>query len=298
MADQDEDWKKFLESTEDDPDEVETPDEGEDETEDKPGDPKKKPDKSEEVEGDDDPDAGKDDPDENEDDDPDEDDESAGKKKSDEDVYKPRLKQFLNEDGTLNAEKIEKSYVESGKQAVELNKKVEAIEGRYNDLLKAIKAKPDVAKALFGEEGAKKLAADSAVPEGDPEAPTHPLLQHLEAQMTNTSKAQYNEFVEAHPEAVTDPEKARLIGSFLKTHGAVYRQEHNGEIPSMKESLEAAYRYYGWDLEIKDKEDVATAAKRAAATRGTPQGGRQATKKEISQGEEFFAKKLGVKLKS
>lgn len=287
MAVSDDDWRKFLDSTEEDPEEVETDDELEDETEDdeeaEAEKKTKKPEKGEEENSDD----------EGEGDDPDE--EEAGDP-ADKGTYTPRLKQFLTKDGTLDAKKIEDAYVESGKQAVALNKKVEEIEGNYNSLLEAIKAKPEVAKALFGEEGAKKLT-NSQPASGGGDLPQHPLLQHLEAQMKNNSTAEYNEFVELHPESVTDPEKARKIGSFLKTHGAIYREEHNGEIPSMKESLEAAYRYYGWDLEIKGKEDIATAAKKTAATRTTPQGKRQATKKETSQGEQFFAKKLGVKLK-
>lgn len=295
MADQDEDWKKFLDSTEEDPEEVETEDDSEDETEE--DDPKdKKPAKKSDKDEDDNPD---DEEDSEEEDDSDEEDAAKA------DDYKPRLKQFLNKDGSLNAKKIEDAYVESGKQAVELNKKYEDLSGRFDQLLGAIKAKPDIAKTLFGEEGAKKLANDTSIETsgsgggGGNQEPANPLLQHLDAQLKNASKREYNEFVEAHPEAVTDPEKARKIGEFLKVHGEVYRRENNGEIPSMKESLEAAYRYHGWDLEIEGKEDVATAAKKAAATRTTPRGGKsKASKSEIQKGEQFFANKLGVKLRA
>lgn len=309
MALSDEDWKNFLDSTEEDPEEVETDLESEDEPDDPKEDPKKTPPKSEEDE-----DENPDDPEEDdskkpkggeEEDDPEEDDDDDGKKKPEASDYQPRLKQFIKEDGTYDLETAEKSYIESGKQAVQLDKDLKQMRSDYGELLGAIKAKPEVAKQLFGEDGAKQLLENNSIPTGgspsggsggDASVSQHPLLRHLEAQAANQSKREYEEFVEAHPEAVTDPEKARKIGVFLKKHGAIYREENNGEIPSMKESLEEAYRYYGWDLEIKKKEDLAVAAKKTAATRSTPNAKRTATKKEASMGEQFFAKKLGVKL--
>lgn len=294
MANTDEDWKKFLASTEEDDEEVETP--GEDETE-----------ELDEENQDDSADSDEDEDDSaDEDEDSEQDDDSKkvdDKKKPAADTYKPRLEQFLNEDGSSSLEKLETAYIESGKQAVKLNEQLktekegaENVRKDYGALLDAIKAKPDIAKALFGEEGAKKLMS-SQPSSKQTTAPQDPLLQHIEAQMNNASQREYDEFVGAHPEAVTDPEKARKIGTFMKTHGKVYRDEHNGEIPSMKDSLEAAYKYYGWDIEIKKKEDMATAVKKTAATRSSATAKRPATKKEASMGEQFFAKKLGVTLK-
>ena len=293
MASTDEDWKKFLDATEEDDEEVETPEE--DETEELDDDTEDDSAESEEDEDDS----------SDEDDDSDEEDKSKkdGKNKKPAADYKPRLKQFLNDDGSSNLEKLETAYVESGKQAVKLDGQLkeattaaETLRKDYGALLDAIKAKPEIAEALFGKEGAKKLAS-STTPSATDTGPTDPLLQHVKAQMDNAAQREYDEFVGAHPEAVTDPEKARLIGDFMKLHGKVYREQHNGEIPSMKDSLEAAYRYYGWDLEIEKKESVASAAKKAAATRSSATGKRPATKKEISMGEEFFARKLGVKLR-
>lgn len=303
MAVTDEEWKAFLDATEEDPEEVETDEELEDEDPvDPKDDPKKQdPAKSEEEE-DDDPSDPKEDPKK---DDPKEDDDLDGKKKSPASDYQPRLKQFVKDDGVYDLEKAEKSYIESGKQAVQLDKDLKQMREDYGELLGAIKGKPEVAKQLFGEKGAKQLLENDRIPTGggqggglgsDASVSDHPLLKHLEAQQQNQSRKEYETFVEGHPEAVTDPEKARKIGIFLKQHGAIYRQENNGEIPSMKDSLEAAYRYYGWDLEIEKKEQVATAAKKAAATRTTSNTKKSATKKEVTKGEEFFAKKLGVKL--
>jgi hypothetical protein len=284
MADIDESWKKFEDAVKEDAEEVETDEE--DETEDLTKAPKDKTSESSEEEEEED----------DEDDSEDDSEEPAG------DTYKPRLKQFLNEDGTLNAEKIEKSYIETGIQSVKLDEKVteltkssEQLRADYNALLNAIKSKPDIAKALFGEEGAKKLADSTHVAEEPKE--TDPLLRHLKAKMNNASTREYNEFVEEHPEAATDPEKARKIGSFMKLYGQHYRDEHDGEIAPMKEALTAAYRFYGWDEEIKSKEDLAAAAKKAAATRSSGNARQPKSKNEVQMGAEFFARKLGVKLK-
>lgn len=307
MAVSDEDWKAFMDSTELDPDEVETDDELEDEPDDQEeDDPKADPKKSKKDEEEDPDDPEEDDDSEEEDEDDPEEDDDPAKKKGGDDDYKPRLKQFLNDDGTLNAKSIEDAYVESGKQAVQLNSDLRQSREDYTELLGAIKANPEAAKLLFGEDGAKKLAENSNIPKGgtpggnggnDVDLSSHPLFKHLEAQMNNASRKEYEEFVDAHPEAVTDPKKAELIGEFLKVHGEMYRRTHNGEIPSMKDSLEAAYRYHGWDTEIKSKEELATAAKKTAATRKNGGAKKTATKKEVSKGEEFFARKLGVTLK-
>lgn len=287
MAVQDDEWKKFLESTEADDEEVETLEE--DETE-----------ESEEVDDEKDTTKSKtkDDDESESDDDESEDEEDAEDDKSKVSSYKPRLKQFIKSDGTYDVETAEKSYVESGKQAVQLDKDLKETRQNYTDLLGAIKAKPEVAKQLFGEAGAKQLLENGSISANGSQDNNsdNPLLQHIDAQLKNQSRREYEEFVDSHPESVTDPEKARMIGEFLKEHGAIQRRLNNGEIPTMKSSLESAYRYFGWDLEIKNKEDVASAVKKAAATRTNGSVKRPATKKEISKGEEFFAKKLNVKL--
>jgi len=310
MAVPDEDWKKFMNSIDEDPEDVETdPDEdAEDEDPDDPDeqDPdKKKPTKSKKAEDEDPDDPEEDeDPDEGEDDDPEED---PDKDKD----YKPRLKQFINKDGSFNTKGIEDAYVESGKQAVKLNGQLKEVQGNYSELLGAIKANPEVAEKLFGKQGAKQLLENDNIPtksgngggdggkNGQPDLSGHPLIRHINAQLNNQSKKEYNDFVEAHPEAVTDPTKAEKIGEFLKYYGPYYSSTHDGEIAPMKVALEAAYREFGWPLdEPEKKESVATAAKKTAATRRSGGAKRSATKKEVSKGEEFFAKKLGVKLRS
>ncbi len=293
----DEDWKKFMDATQQDAEEVETDptEDTEDETKNPQDDPANTPANPNEDE-------------EENPANPAEDSEEEGnpeESKPSASDYKPRLGQFVKSDGTYDIEKAEKAYIESSKQGVKLNKDLENTQDGYNQLLGAIKAKPEVAKALFGEEGAKQLLADGRIPTGgNPGASgngadglsDHPLIKHLEAQMNAQSRKEYNEFVEAHPEAVTDPEKASKIGEFLKFYGTFYKSQNDGQLPTMKEALEAAYRQYGWTEEIKNKEDVATAAKRAAATQRTPGAKRAPTKKEVTQSEQFFAKKLGVKL--
>jgi hypothetical protein len=108
----------------------------------------------------------------------------------------------------------------------------------------------------------------------------------------------YNEFVDEHPEATTDEDKAKKIGKFLKRFHRDYADDNDGELPTMKHALETAYRYYGWPLsDDKSQEEVAHAAKKRASTRQTPQGSKPKKKKDKATDlETFFAKKLGVKL--
>lgn len=295
MAKDDDDWDAFMSSIEEPDEEVETPDDlDEDETPDEEVDDPKKPAKKSKK-------AAKaskdDDPDDSDDDDPDEEvdgDEDDPDKKPAKSSYKPRLKQFLNDDGSLNAERIEKSYIDNSKETVRINGELEQSNAKYDALVKAIKDKPEAAKILLGEAGAKKLADTG---NADDQQPVDPLLAHVKAELDNRSKKDYADFIELNPDAATDPEKAKKIGRFLKIFGEEYRQENNGEFPSMKDGLEAAYRYYGWDLETKKKDDVAIAAKKAAATRHTPNKKTPVTKQKKNELEGFFAKKLGVKIK-
>ncbi len=303
MAVADEDWQKFIAATEEDPDEVETEESEDEEIETDEDDDKKKPKKSD-KDDEDDPDPKKDpkkveSEEEDEEDDPEGDDDPK-------DPPKPRVKQFLNDKGEFDLKRAEKAYVESSKEAVRLNGELESTKEGYTKLLDALATNPKAAEALFGKDGAKKFlesrgksgGAGGDAGAGSDALDNHPVIQHLQAKMDNDSRKEYDEFVGAHPEAVTDPEKRRLIGEFLKLHGQVYRAQHKGEIPNMKDALEAAYRYHGWELETTSKkEDVAIAAKKAAATRSSGNAKKGGKKNEVSQGEKFFAQKLGVSLK-
>lgn len=301
MADTDKDWETFMAATKEDPEEVETDDELEDENledddadnddnqNDSDKDEAKDSDKSKKTDSKKTNEAEKD---EDTDDDDDSDDDESTEKKTD--TYKPRLKQFLNKDGSLSAERIEKSYIENSKETVRVSDELKQLKVNHDQLMAAIAAKPEIAEQLFGKEGAKKLQETGGKPVNTKDR--DPFIVHLEAQANNLSRKHYQDFVDAHPEAAADPEKAQKIGTFLKTFGAVYREEHEGEIPTMQEGLEAAYRFYGWDLETKKKEDVAIAARDTAATRSTSQSKKPASKKKATDMEGFFAKKLGVKL--
>lgn len=304
MAVSDEDWQKFIKATEEDPDEVETDEEDETE-ESEEDDPKTKPKKSEEDEDDPkptDPTKKGKPAEEDEEDDP------EGDEEDPDDPPKSTVKQFLNDKGEFDLKTAEKAYIESSKEGVRLNGELEKATEGYTKLLDALAANPKAAEALFGKEGSKKFlesrgksggaGGDAGAGAGSDALDSHPVIQHMQAKMDNDSRKEYDDFVSAHPEAVTDPEKRRLIGEFLKLHGQVYRAQHKGEIPNMKDALEAAYRYHGWELgTTSKKEDLAIAAKKAAATRSSGNAKKGAKSKEVTQGEQFFAQKLGVKLK-
>lgn len=296
MADaDDQDWKAFLEATEEDDEDVETSSledetlDDEDESEDesskksatekgkKGSDPKEDPDPEDEEEDDPEKSKKKDEP-----------------KKTDPETeaYKPRLKQFLNDKGELDSKKLEDAYIANSKEAVRINEELTKAKDQVKQLLSAIGKDPEVAKKLLGEEGAKQVAADVK----GSDTPRDPIMADYEAKMKKQANAEYDEFIEAHPESVSDPEKAEKIGKYLKFYGPWYQAQNDGEIPGMKESLEAAYRHYGWDLEIDKKEEVAVAAKKHAATRSTPQSKKPAKKGGLSKAEMHFASKLGVKL--
>lgn len=301
MADTDEDWQAFLKSTELDDDEVETPP-GEDENledEERPEQPAKKPVPEKKPV---DSDADKKPPAKVEPKKPaaDEDKDAAEAKKAAADkkkppaadAYKSKLTQFHNDEDELDIEKIEKAYIETSKEGVRLNSRVEEVEGQMKQLLQAIAKDPDVAKKVLGEEGAKTL--DSDIKGTTP--PADPIVADYEAKLTKQSRQEYNDFVEVHPESVSDPDKAAKISSFLKFYGPWYSKENGGEIAGMKDSLEAAYRHHGWDLEVESKEDLASAARDAAATKRPPAGKKSSKKGGFTKEETFFANKLGVKL--
>lgn len=296
MAEEDDNWDNFLSSIGDAPAPVETDDDvaedenDEDQDDDDDKDSKKPPKETGKPADSDDEDDSDDDDSEDEDA---EDEDDKGKKKPKDSDYKPRLKQFINDDGSYDVAKSEKAYIASSKEAVRLDTENKEVTNKYAALVKAIKDNPEAAKLLMGEKAAKEFVEAKA----EDDQPVDPLLRHVKATLDKQSRKEYDEFTEKYPETVTDPERVQKIGKFLNRFGRDYAEDNDGELPTMKEALEAAYRYHGWPLEITEEERVAAAAKKTAATRRTPNKKTPTVAKKKNELEGFFAAKLGVKVK-
>lgn len=312
MADVDNDWDEFMsaaakdygdkpdEDEDIDDDELEDDEDADDEQEDKPKKPTKKASKkaADAAEEDDEDESDEDDDDDSEDDE-DESEEEDDESKTSKSTYKPRLKQFFDDKGKPDLKKYEEGYINSSKEAVRLNGELKAerdarveSQGNFTNLAKAIqKNDPDLAKKIFDGDTLKELDKKPAA-----DAPKDPFTRDYEAKLRKQSKAEYDQFIELNPKAVTDPSKADKIGAYLKLYGEWYKEQNDGEIPSMKDALEATYRHFGWDAAKEKKEKVATAAKKTAANRSSGGGKKVAKKSEVSKMESVFAKKLGVKL--
>lgn len=298
MATDDDSWEHFMDSIGEE-EEVETDDDDDSEDENSGTDDKSKK-KGSKKSDEDDADKGKgSDDDDSDDDDSDKDDDAGDDDKDkggDSEAYKPRLKQFFNDDGELDAEKIEKSYIANSRETKRISDELEVQKGKTQKLLDAIAAKPDIAKALFGEKGAKDLADGKAADDGEKQL--SPYERHIKSQIDKQNKKQFAEFTEAHPESLTDPDKVAKISKFLSRYGKEYAEDNDGEMPTMKQALEAAYRLNGWELgqskkEAK-KEEISSASKKKAATRSTSNKKTPVAKKTKSDLEQMFATKLGV----
>ena len=312
MADVDKDWDEFMATAAEDYADKDTEDEDlDDDVDDEDADEEDqedKPKKSTKKAGGKDADAEEDDDDSDEEDDDSEDDEDESDEEDDSDDddsetsksnYKPRLKQFFNKDGKPDLKKLEDGYINSSKEAVRINDELKAerdarveSQNNFTNLAKAIKDNdPKLAAKIFDGDTLKELDKKPAAA-GDKD----PFTRDYEAKLRKQSKAEYDQFIEQNPEAVTDPTKAEKIGSYLKFYGEWFKKENDGEIPSMKEALEATYRHYGWDIQNEKKEKLHTAKKKTAATRSSGSGKKTPKKSEVSKMESHFAKKLGVKL--
>ena len=278
-------WDDVIAATKEEPEEVETDLEDEN-LEDDPNaneeDPKKNPSN---PEGGDDPD----DP-ENPEEDPegDEDDPKNPKDPKSEDEYKPRLTQYLDSEGKTDLKKLEDAYINSSKEAVNLNNRLKELEGQNKQILDAIARDPEIAKKLLGEQGAEDLK-QSRQPDNTPK---DPYTRHIQSQITRKQKEQYDEFVEHHPEAVSDPDRAEKISWYLSTFGPAHL-ERTGEIAEMKDMLTAAYRHFGWDLADEKAEKLAAATKSAASTTPTPKAKKPAPKQQFTKEQVEMARKLG-----
>ena len=284
----DDEWKKFQQVAKSgDTEEVETNLEDEDledadnDNPDNPANDRSKP------EGDDDtPDdpenPGGDNPEEDEEDDP-----KNPKDPKPEDEYKPRLTQYLDSEGKPDLKKLEDAYINSSKEAVNLNNRLKDLEGQNKQILDAIARDPEIAKKLLGEQGAEDLKKSR-----DPEPPKDPYARHIQSQITRKQKEQYDEFVEQNPEAVSDPDRAEKISWYLSTFGPAHL-ERTGEIAEMKEMLVAAYRHFGWDLADEQADKLANAAKTAASTTPTPKASKPAPKQQFTKEQVEMARKLG-----
>lgn len=329
MADVDKEWQEFMDtaradyadddkppkSNQDDLDDDELEDDDlegdeDDDEEEKP--PKKSTKKPGSKEADDD-DSEDDDSDEDDDDDDDEEgedeEEDDKKSKTTSENYKPRLKQFFDKDGKPSIEKLEKGYIDSSKEAVKLKQERDAehdarveSDGNFTKLAAAIKKHdPKLAEKIFNGDDLKELEEKQKKEQA--EKNRDPFARDYEAKMRKQAVKEMDDFIENNPEAATDPDRAQKINKFLARYNRDYKEDNDGEIPSMKEALEAAYRYYGWELNtgkpgstMNKKERVANRAKKSAANRKSGGGKKVAKKSEVSKLEAHFAKKLGVKL--
>lgn len=319
MADQD--WDTFMASTKEGQEEVETPETEEDETPEAPEvDPKQTPAKStedEEPENPENPEAPEKDPKGPEPAADEEDDLVDPKSKPDEapapsgdEGYKPRLTQFVDKDGKLDPEKIEKAYIESSKEAVRLANELKEQQEGNKEILVKIANDPDLAKAFFTKEQLDEIERNGGVPKPGAQPNDDPVRSHFEAQLLKTQREEYDDFVDKNPTATTDPDRAKKISEFIPVHRDLYRKENGGMLPSMKDTLTAAFRYHGWPLaeDVEQKESTAEIArkaketeealkaasrKNAAATKTPSQSKKAPAKQEFTKEQLFFAGKLG-----
>lgn len=296
----DKDWDNFIQSTKE-PDEVVDPPQDEDETlEDEE---LKDDDQDESQESDEDSDEGKSkgEP-KSKPKDPPEDNSKETPKEEPEDGYKPRLTQFFD-NGKPNFKKLEEAYINSGQEYERLNEKQKEMQDDYQKLMDAIGKNPKIAEELFGKDGAKQL--QSQAQDREKEETTDPVLRHLKADIKRKNTQQYHEFVKDNPEALSDERKDK-INRFLGKYSAQYQEDNDGAMPEMKDALEAAYRVYGWELASEQKakdqakadnrEQLASAAKKTASSRTSPNSRKKPKKSTISKMEAEFADKLRVKL--
>lgn len=224
--------------------------------------------------------------------------EDESKSESEEDESKPsdkkdseyRFSQFAG-DGKPETyiSNLEKAYKESSAQGVRLNQELKQAQSRVDSIMRAVGGDPDLAEKLH-----KILSGDtSAATSAQSSQTKDPFLVNAETQWRTQSEKEAQEFIDANPEVVSNPDLNSEVKHWMEiiSHDEYNR---NGRLMTAGEAMAKAYKYLGHEDKREQRKSMNDAKKAAASTR--PQGSRKPAPKtggEFTDSQLAFAEQMG-----
>lgn len=230
-------------------------------------DPSEEEDETDDTETDDTEDADAEETDdESEDDESDEDEEE-------EEPFQKRFTQFKGDTPTEYFKNLEDGYAQSSKEAVRLASENKDLSSQLDRVKQLIASNPELAEKIQQGDG-----------QSTPTVAKDPALLFAETQMKETWKRDYDAFIDAHPEVVSDPSLAEALDKKLLIAKRIVEEEE-GRLVGMGEGLEMAWKLLGKDTE--DKQEKVRMAAKDIASQGKASGGKKskAAKPKFSEAQ-------------
>lgn len=196
-------------------------------------------------------------------DDADDDDAESGDKKDPKSGRK--FSQFAG-DGTDKAyiSNLEEGYRNSSAEAIRLNDELKTANGRVDAVMRAVAGNPELSKALndavngAGSGGSSGGSADDQNSQGS--AGQNPFISNLQSEWQEKSQTEIQEFIDANPEVVTDPEVSKDVKHYMKLFSNDHF-ERTGKLMTGGEAMAKAYKHLGLE-DKRGKQDLANGAKK------------------------------------
>ena len=188
-----------------------------------------------------------------EDSDDEEDSEDSDEEETDEEdeKFEKRFTQFKGESYKEYTPQLEKAYGEALAEMTRTKQKAKESIAQMDTIRQAIATDPDFAEKLDALLDGKTntVTVDPAILKA---------RQDLEDGMTKD----YNDFVESHPELESDPTISEAVNEVLEEYGAMSKK--TGKVMSMKDALNRAWSYLGYNA-TDTKENIIAKAKESAS---------------------------------
>lgn len=267
-------------------------------------------DEDDEDEEDEDDDAGSDEEDDDEEEESDDDDESE-EEDSEEEDDKPtkksksekksaagfRYTQYAG-DGTEKSyrKNLEEAYKNSSAEGVRLAQENQLQARRMQNLVAAAKSDPEFAEklnAILSEGGTTAGAGGDAGTAKTPGAAQNPFLANAESEWKRKSEKEAQEFIDANPEVLSDPQINAKVRKRMETISRI-EWEENERLITAGEAMEEAYRQLGY-ADKRGKNKVINGAKKSVSpTRPAGTKKKPKTASDFTEGQLVFAAEMGV----
>jgi hypothetical protein len=245
--------------------------------------------------GDDDANSDDDGDDSDDSDDDDDDEAESGDKKDPKSGRK--FSQFAG-DGTDKAyiSNLEEGYKNSSAEAIRLKGELETSTGRLDTFMRIIGNNPELATAFnkaLGDAGDKGSGGGSGGSDDDSNSKDagldNPFIKNMQSEWQEKSEAEIQEFIDANPEVVTDPQIAADVKHYMKLFSNDY-YERTGKLMSGGDAMAKAYKHLGLE-DKRGKQELANGAKKNLTP---PRSRGNKAKKSGGQKPQFTADQIAM----
>ncbi len=206
------------------------------------------------------------------------DDDDKAKTDDEESKFKKRFTQIKGETPEEYIANLEEAYRHSSTEGQSKAKEAKEIKQKFDNIATIVANNPEIAKAI-----------NEATGEKEPTVTVDPAVEYARREMHKKMTAEYESFVDLHPEFVTDEDVKQAVAKEVDIIGQIH--ESAGREITLTEALNQAWKNLGYDkaeaVQLKAKENA------AKGSPSTPPK-KPSVKSELSEEQIAMGKKLGL----